>query len=171
VNEAAPIVVRLAEPRDDHAVGELLVSAFETAYARKMPEVKYDDARRAELRDLPGKRAQGAVLVAEHQGEIAGTVTLFPPGAPRSEAWLANAADLRALAVAPSHFGRGYSRALLEAAESLAWSWKVQAICLHVRRGAQGVARLYEGRGYLRDPAGDLALPTVFLEAYALRPR
>lgn len=164
----ASLHIRPAEPRDDEAVGELLVSSFETAYARKMPEIRYDDARRAELRDLATKRAQGSVLVAELAGEMVGTVTIFPPGAKLSEAWMPNTADLRALAVSPAHFGKGYSAALMDAAEALAWSWKVQAIGLHVRRGAAGVSRLYRSRGYLRDPKGDLDLPTVFLEAYAL---
>jgi hypothetical protein len=28
---------------------------------------------------------------------------------------------------------------------------------------------MYMQRGYVREPTGDLSLPTVFLEAYALR--
>ena len=164
-----PIVIRPAEPRDDAAVGELLVSAFETAYARKMPEVVYTEERRRELRDVAGRRAEGAVLVAERDGVVVGTVSIYPPGAKRSEAWLPRAADLRQLAVAPSEFGKGHSTALMDAVERLAWGWDIDAICLHVRRGAHGVARLYQGRGYRREPAGDLEYPTVSLEAYVLR--
>ena len=44
-------------------------------------------------------------------------------------------------------------------------------ICLHVRRGNKGVAKLYMGRGYERDPEGDLDLPEVLLDAYFLRLR
>ena len=41
-------------------------------------------------------------------------------------------------------------------------------VCLHVRRGNRGVARLYMDRGYVRAPEGDLDLPEVLLDAYYL---
>lgn len=160
--------IRPAEPRDDASVGELLVSSFETAYARKMPEVRTTDERRRDLRDMATKRSEGTVLVAELDGTIVGTVMLYPPGAPKSEAWLPSSADLRQLAVAPEHFGKGYSDALMAEAERIAWSWGVERVVLHVRRGVHGVARMYQRRGYVRDPSGDIEKPYVFLEAYAL---
>jgi ribosomal protein S18 acetylase RimI-like enzyme len=74
------------------------------------------------------------------------------------------------LAVAPDLQGRGLSTQLLDEAERIAREeWKVDAICLHVRRGNQGVARLYQSRGYLRAPSGDLTHPEVELDAYILR--
>lgn len=166
----APII-RRAEARDDLAVGELLVTAFMTAYAAKMPEVVYGEGRKRDLRDVATKRAEGAVFVAELDGEVVGTVLVYPPGAPRSEAWRPNMADLRQLAVAPACFGRGYSAALLDAAEGLAWSWGVDAIGLHVRRGAHGVASIYRRRGYVPEPSADLELPEVSLEAFVLARR
>ena len=164
------VIVRLAEARDDAAVGELLVQSFLTAYAAKMPEVQLTEQRFRELRDMAAKRASATVLVAERAGEVVGTVMVYRPGHPLSEAWLPNAADLRQLAVAPAHFGKGLAGPLLDAAENLAFGWGVAAICLHVRRGAHGVARLYAGRGFVRDPAGDMERPAVFLEAYVKRP-
>lgn len=163
--------VRAAEPRDDAAVGELLVQSFVTAYAAKMPEVVVTEQRKRDLRDMAAKRASATVLVAELAGEVVGTVMLYRPGHPQSEAWLPNAADLRQLAVAPQHFGKGLATPLLDAAERIALGWGVAAIGLHVRRGAHGVARLYERRGYQRDPAGDLEYPTVALQAYVKRAR
>lgn len=161
--------VRVAEPRDDAAIGELLVDSFVTAYAQKLPSIVTREERKRDLRDVASRRTQGTVLVAELEGQIVGTVTLYPPGAAKSEAWLPNAADLRQLAVSPAHFGKGHSAALMDEAERLAWSWGVDAVCLHVRRGVEGVARLYRRRGYLREPGGDLDFPHVFLEAYVLR--
>ena len=158
-----------ADGGDDAAIGELLVDAFLSAYARKMPEVRYDDARKRDLRDVATKRAQAKVLVAELDGRVVGTVALFPAGSKGSEAWIPGAADLRHLATDPALHGRGLSRPLLDAIEDVARAWKVPAICLHVRRGAVGVAKLYQSRGYVRAPEGDLDYPTVFLEAFAKR--
>ena len=163
-------LVRLARAEDDAVVGEILVDGYVTAYARKMPHVVVGERRRAELRDVARKRAEATVLVVEHEGRVAGTVAVWKPGSPHSEAWIAGAADLRHLAVDPSLQGKGLSRALLDEAERIArFEWQVSAVCLHVRRGNFGVARLYMSRGYVRDPSGDLSYPEIELEAYALR--
>ncbi len=147
------IRIRRATEADDQAVGELLIDAFLTAYARELPWVTYGEARRRELMDGASKRAEGVVLVAEVDGVLAGTVLVYPPGAPSSEAWLPEAADLRQLAVAPAFFGKGLSGPLLDAAEGEAWAMGAARISLHVRRQAAGVCRLYERRGYVRAPA------------------
>ncbi len=162
-------MIREAVEADDAAIGELLVRAFVDAYARKLPEVVVGDRRKADLRDVAGKRAVAKVWVAEERGEIAGTVAMWPPGSSRSEAWLPGAFDLRHLAVAEAHRGTGLSGRLLDAAERYARAEGGRAVCLHVRRGAAGVAQLYVKRGYRRAPEGDLdLLPDVFLEAYWL---
>ncbi len=164
------VKVRLARPEDDERLGEILVSGYVSAYARKMPQVVLSDRRKAELRDVGKKREQATVLVAELLGRVVGTVTLWKQGAPQSEAWLPDAADLRHLAIDPALQGKGLSRALLDEAERIAREdWRVSAVCLHVRRGNIGVAKLYMSRGYVREPEGDLDLPEVELDAYALR--
>ncbi|WP_338872381.1 GNAT family N-acetyltransferase [Myxococcus stipitatus] len=162
------VVVREARPEDDEVVGELLVEAFISQYAKKFPELVYTEERKRELRDVAARRKVATVMVAELNGEVVGTVALFPPGAPGSEAWLPNAADLRGLATSVKMHGKGLGRPLLDAAENLARSWGVEAICLHVRLGVEGVARMYMNRGYLREPAGDMVLPSVSLEAYVM---
>lgn len=162
-------VLRRAEPRDDAAVGELLVSSFVEQYARKMPEVVVSEGRKAELRAVAGKRAVAHVWVVDYGGQVVGTVAVWPPGAPGSEAWISGAVGLRHLAVHARHRGAGVSALLLDAAEGWARDLGATAVCLHVRRGAAGVRALYERRGYLRRPEGDLDfLPEVFLEAFAL---
>lgn len=168
--EAAKLVVREARPEDDAVVGEVLVEGYITAYAQKMPHVVVGEQRRRDLRAVAQKRRIATVLVAELDGAVVGTVAIFKPGAETSEAWLPNAADLRHLAMHPSVQGRGFAGPLLDEAERICREdWRVSAICLHVRRGNAGVARLYRGRGYVRDPSGDLSYPEVDLEAYALR--
>ncbi|GMU63706.1 MAG: N-acetyltransferase [Myxococcaceae bacterium] len=161
--------LRRAEPRDDAAVGELLVQSFLEQYARKMPEVMVSEERKDELRATAGKRAVARVWVVEHRGEVVGTVAMWPPGAPGSEAWSSGAVNLRHLAVHARHRGAGVSSLLLDAAEAWARELGAPAVCLHVRRGAAGVRGLYLKRGYQRRAEGDLDfLPEVFLEAFAL---
>mgnify|MGYP001589670146 CR=1 FL=1 len=63
------MIVREALPGDDARIGELLVDAFLTVYARKMPEVVYDDARKNDLRDVASKRGRAVVLAAEIDGQ------------------------------------------------------------------------------------------------------
>lgn len=169
MNDSSGLIIREARPSDDAALGELLVAGYVSAYARKMPHVVVTEERKRDLRAVAEKRAIATVLVAEKEGRVVGTVALFRPGAPTSEAWLPGAADLRHLAIDPAEQGRGYSRALLDEAERIARSWGVTAICLHVRRGNHGVALLYQERGYVPDPAGDMEYPSVSLVAYALR--
>jgi ribosomal protein S18 acetylase RimI-like enzyme len=164
----AALTIRRAEARDDDALGDLLIDSFLTAYARELPWVVYGDERRQELRDCATKRQEGVVFVAEVDGELAGTVLVYPPGAPHSEAWLPNTADLRQLAVAPKFFGQALSQPLLDAAEAAAWAMGVERVSLHVRRQATGVCRMYERRGYVRAPDGDLTFPEVELAAFVL---
>ena len=147
----------------------MLVEAFVTQYAKKLPEVVYTEERKRELRDVAARRAAGKVWVAEVDGEVGGTVMLLPPGAKGAQTWLPNTADLRQLATAVRFHGTGLARPLLDAAEAHARQWGLDAVTLHVRRGANGVMRMYEHRGYVRDPAGDLELPTVSLMAFARR--
>ncbi|MBI3558202.1 MAG: GNAT family N-acetyltransferase [Deltaproteobacteria bacterium] len=163
------ITVREATPQDDVRIGEILVEAFVTAYAQKMPEVVVHDERKRELRAVAEKRRHATILVAELDGKIVGTVSIFKPGALGTEAWLADGADLRHLATDVSLHGKGLAGALLSKAEEIVRDvWKAKHVCLHVRRGATGVARMYVSRGYVRDPSGDFDKPGVYLEAHVL---
>lgn len=168
--DMSAVVLRQAEPGDDVAIGELLVEAFVSTYERKMPEVTVTAQRKADLRDVAAKRALGAeIWVAEREGRVVGTVTVWRPGAARSEAWVKGAADLRQLAVSGAVRGSGVSTLLMDHAESWVRAQGYPGVCLHVRRGAGGVRSVYEKRGYQRRPEGDLdLLPDVFLEAFYL---
>ncbi len=163
------ILIRAAGPGDDARVGELLVNAYLSTYAKKMPEVFVPERRRADLRDVARQRTLGTVLVAEMEGKIVATVTLARPGDPESHAWTPNTGEIRRMAVEPAFHGRGISRALLGDCVRLAREWKLSALALHVRRGAKGIARMYQANGYVRHPEGDCdLLPEIFLEAYLM---
>lgn len=163
------VLLRDAVAADDAAIGEMLVEAFVLSYAQKLPDVVVTDRRKVELRDVASKRAAAKVWVAELAGVVVGTVSMWPPGSPRTEAWISDAADLRHLAVSATQRGRGVSKVLLDQAEAWGRAMGFAGVCLHVRREATGVGRIYVARGYERRPEGDLdLLPEVFLEAYFL---
>jgi GNAT superfamily N-acetyltransferase len=166
--DSPPIIIREARPEDDAVIGEILVNAYVEQYAKKMPEVVVDEARKSDLRNVAEKRQIGTVLVAEMDGKVVGSLTLFQPGTPRSEAWRADMVDFRMLGIDLAYRGRGIADRLLEAAEKIAVeSWGCKTAGLHVRRGAHGVAALYMRRGFQRDPSGDIDhRPRIFLEAY-----
>jgi GNAT superfamily N-acetyltransferase len=164
------IVIREAAAADDHDIGELLVQSFVEQYAKKLPEVTVSERRMRELRDVAGKRSVAKVWVACVESLVVGTVAIWPFGSERSEAFIEGAFDLRHLAVHSAWRGKNVSQLLLDEAERYAKSRRAPAVCLHVRRGALGVKRLYESRGYVCDPTGDIdALPEVYLEALFLR--
>lgn len=166
---AKKLFIRPSEHKDDHEVGELLVRSFDIQNRRLMPGVVCSSARRQDLRNQIKKRELALVLVGEIEGVVAGTVTLFPPGSEGNEAWLAKAVDLRCLAVHQDYFGKGLSQLFLEKCIDVAGEWSAGAVCLHIRRGAKGLGRLYERNGFARDPLGDIdAGEGAILDGYSL---
>ena len=161
-------VFREAKAADDRAIGELLIRAFVEAYAERMPEVVVGDARKADLRDVAKRRKTAKVVVMEVDGFIVGTYTLTVLGDSFTKAWLPDSTELKQLATSRDFHGRGYGDLLVENATEVAKEMLAQAICLHVRRGANGVAKMYEKAGYQRCAEEDLNLPEIYLEAYFL---
>ncbi len=175
--EQGEITIRRAAPEDDAQLGELLVTAYVAGYAKKLPHIVVSEARKRDLRAVSDRRDVAIILVAElHESRnsapstarIVGTVAIWPAGKPGSEAWIDGAVDLRHLATAPDLHGRGLSRILLDEAERIVRDeLRATTICLHVRRGNEGVRAIYEARGYVRDESGDLEYPGVSLMAFA----
>lgn len=160
------IVIRPATEADDVVAGDLLVEAFVVQYGRKMPDVVVTESRKSDLRAVALRRKTARVLVAEVEGEVAGTATVFPPGDRGSKTRDPRAAEMRYLAVGLGFTGTGVASKLVAAAEGEARRFGAPTLVLHVRRGATGVARFYEQLGYERDPSDDADLPEIYLEAY-----
>lgn len=98
-------MIRVARPEDDAVIGEILVNAYVSQYARKLPHIVVDEARKADLRNVAERIARE--------------------------------------------------------------DWQCEWAGLHVRRGVEGIARMYQRRGYQRDVTGDIdRLPVIFLEVY-----
>lgn len=146
---------RFATESDDKEVAALLLKSFIETNSKKMPNVRHNEERIFELFDVATRRQHGKVLLVELGKEIVATCALIHPGSPEGSEWTLDTAYLRALAVDPNYHGLGLSRRLLDAARNLALEWRVQSIALHVQRGADGVARVYQKYGFTRDERGD----------------
>ncbi|MEW6055803.1 MAG: GNAT family N-acetyltransferase [Bdellovibrionota bacterium] len=164
------VVIRPAVPADDSIVGEILVSAFLTAYQLKKPDFTVPLDRQAELRNVEAKRINGLVLIGEMNGKIIGTVTLYKHDSSDVHVWVPNYSELRYLALRPELHGTGLGRSFIEAAVSTCKEWESYGICLRVRRGLDGLAKYYERFGFLRDERGDQVIGSMFyLEGYMMK--
>lgn len=162
------IALRLAGAQDVPKIAELLVHSFSKTYASKLPHIETPQERLTELRDVEARMRDGQVVVLELGYRIIGTAAILRSGTAECESWLENAVNLRCLAIDPEFHGLRFSEALLNEAESLARAQGADYICLHVQEGAEGVARLYTGRGFMRDESGDAYAHGHRIQAYFL---
>lgn len=162
------ISIKKVEPSDDGRVADLLVRSFTETYRRKLPHIPTPNERVVELRAVDTRRRDGHVYLLELGYRIVGTAALIRPGERENESWIANAANLRCLAIDPDFHGLGLSELLLDEAERMARRWSVRSICLHVQSDAIGVARLYQQRGFLREPSGDMICTGYPVDGYYL---
>lgn len=160
--------LRPATSSDDQVIGNLLVKAFTMTYEEKLPHIHTPPERIEELRNIDGRRKQGEVFVLELGFQIIGTATLIYPRAEETQSWIGNAANLRCVAIDPAFQGLGFSELLVDEAIRMARNWKSDFICLHVQSGAYGVARLYQRKGFLREPCGDGVFHGNLSEGYYL---
>ncbi len=120
------------------------------------------------LRDGRSRVRDGIVLVATADGAIAGTVTLALPGTRLAHLCRADEAEVRMLAVDEAARGHGVANLLIAACETLARDQGLAAMILCTETRMHAAQRLYERRGYLRDPARDWQIRNVHLIAYRL---
>jgi GNAT superfamily N-acetyltransferase len=110
-------------------------------------------------------------IVAELDGAVIGSAALYEPG---SEAYgdLASRApwpEVRLVAVDPAQRGRGIARALVAECARRARASGASWLGLHTSRTMAAAKRLYEGMGFVRDPASDFQPPGAELvEGYLL---
>jgi len=110
------------------------------------------------------------VIVAELNGKIAGTVTLFLKAAHFTpEGWPEEWAGVRLLAVHPDYRDRGIGRALMEECIRRARNAGKTAIGLHTSVLMAVARRMYEKMGFQRAPEYDYhPAPDVVVMAYRL---
>lgn len=146
------------------AVGELTLAAYDVYGTLTGP---YRDRVADPARRLDGA---SAVLVAEVDGRLAGTVTFVLPG---DEEWEARAepagdAGFRILAVAPWAEGRGVGRALVTGCLERARTAGARRLVITSMAWMTRAHRLYEGLGFVHRPDLDVRFPSGVGHTYVL---
>lgn len=162
--QACTPVVRPMRPDEADAVGALTLQAYDAHGSLTGPY-------RERLAD-PGQRLEGAsaVLVAELDGRLAGTVTFVLPGDREWEHRREPAGDagFRILAVAPWAEGRGVGRALVEACLERARRAGAHRMVITSMAWMGRAHRLYEARGFVYRPDLDVRFPSGLGHTYVL---
>jgi ribosomal protein S18 acetylase RimI-like enzyme len=161
VTPAGP-TVRLAEPGDLEAVGDITVRAY--AEHTTGP----DDPYLLKLRDAAARAREGELWVAtDAGGRLLGSVTSCPPGSPWREIARDDEGEFRMLAVDPEVRRSGAGLALVEHVESRWRAAGARAMALSSLAEMTAAHGLYARLGYRRDPTRDWSpLPGVDLLAF-----
>lgn len=113
---------------------------------------------------------ESELIVAELDGQLAGTVTLYlNAGDSSQQRWPKGWAGVRLLAVHPAYRRRGIGRALMEECVLRCHNQGVAAIGLHNTEMMDVARRMYENMGFVRVPEYAFhPRPGVVVMAYRL---
>lgn len=113
---------------------------------------------------------ESKLIVAELDGQLAGTVTLYLDAEHLSQGgWPSGWAIIRLLAVHPAYRGRGIGRALMEECIRRCRNQGIATIGLHTTEMMNVARRMYERMGFVRVPEFDFyPRPGVVVMAYRL---
>jgi predicted N-acetyltransferase YhbS len=164
------VIVRDARADDRDAVRDLTLRAYED-YADIMSATSYATLQQA-LDDALASESPSHRLVAELEGQLLGSVMLYPPAVAAYGALATPAPwpELRLLAVAPEARGLGIGELLVhECIRRLRATGAVE-LGLHTATSMHGAMRLYERIGFVRAPEYDFQPEgTDLVQAYRLR--
>jgi ribosomal protein S18 acetylase RimI-like enzyme len=157
------VTVRPASPGEAEAIGVLTEAVY-----RDGDFLDDDEAYVAHLLDGAGRVRDALVLVADLDGSVVASVTLAEPGTPWSEISRPDELEVRMLAVAEMARRRGIADRLMDEAEDHARRQGLAAVVLSTEPAMAGAHRLYERRGYVRQPERDWDVDGFPLLAYRL---
>jgi predicted N-acetyltransferase YhbS len=162
--------MRDARPGDRPAVAALTLAAY-GEYAGKMDPEAWAGLEAAVRAALASEDAAVQRIVAERDGDIVGSVMLYPPAADAYGGYTEAAAwpELRLLAVAPSARGVGVGKALVEECVRRARAAGAAVLGLHTSRSMEVAMGMYERMGFVRAPVHDFQPPGAeLITAYQL---
>jgi ribosomal protein S18 acetylase RimI-like enzyme len=166
--EEKKLIVRKAREEETSSIETVTLAAYEQ-YAAVKSEAHWKRYRKGILHTLSEEK-KFECIVAEIDGEMAGSVLFYPPntdvyrGLLKPFPW----AEIRLLAVAPSHRRKGVANALLEACEKKSRELGCSYLGLHTDHSMEHAIKLYTKRGYVRFPDNDF-YPVKDLHVMAFR--
>ena len=164
------LLVRAARAAEHEQISRLTLESYQQ-YATLMAPSAWaalEQAVHTSLADDTGVTR----IVAELDGAIVGSATLYAPDAAAYGALASPTAwpEVRLVAVAPAARGRGIARALVDECVRRARLAGATRLGLHTSRSMRDAIRLYERMGFVRDPEHDFHPPGAELvEGYLLR--
>lgn len=142
-------LIRQAREDELDAAGEIIRAGY-AEYKTQMAPERWERYI-ANAADVRSRLPEGEVIVAEHDGKLMGTLTVYASGnQSRGEGWPADWVGLRLLAVAPEARGLGIGRALIEWAIAYARSLGASAVGLHTTEMMAIARAMYERMGFQR---------------------
>jgi GNAT superfamily N-acetyltransferase len=149
------VTVRDARGDERGAIRALTLRAYAELATVMEPEAweELHGALRAALDgDAPAER-----IVAEHGGELVGSVHLFPPASDAYGGMVGEAPwpELRLLAVAPEARGHGVGRLLVDECIRRARAMGAAELGLHTSKSMRVAMGMYERMGFVRAPEHD----------------
>jgi len=120
------------------------------------------------LLDGRSRIEEAEVLVAEADGAIVGTAAVARPGTRFASMARPDEVEIRILVVDQAARGQGIADRLMAACEALARDEGFAAVILCTEPDMYAAQRLYQRRGYVRQPGRDRSIGQVMLLAYRL---
>jgi GNAT superfamily N-acetyltransferase len=124
----------------------------------------------ADIMDVRSRWGDADLIVAEENGRLAGTVTLWlKKGRTSRETWPDYWAGIRLLGVHPDFRGRGVGQLLMKECIRRCRQAGVKTLALHTTNFMDAARRMYEIMGFQRVPEYDFhPAPGVIIMAYKL---
>lgn len=139
--------IRTARPEEFAAISALTVQVYVgDGY------VDEDDGYVQELGDVTHRAAEAQVLVAVHDGKVAGSLTVAKPGTRYAEIALPGELEFRMLAVAKDARGLGVGTALVRTVIDEARAGGYEAVALTTMGTMVDAHRIYERLGFVGVP-------------------
>ena len=164
------VKIRKALFNEEEMIREQRVKAYEE-HAQSIPEGHWDALKKAISSDADEQR-DVELLVAELDGEVVGSVALFPA---KSDAYkglvdMLDYPEIRMLAVTPQARHKGVAEALIKECIRRTKENGSQYIGLHTADFMKTAMRLYERMGFVRLPQFDFqpADDGIIVKAYRL---
>ena len=158
------LVLRQASDDELDTVASLIVDAYAEHAAQMSPDAWSSFAN--EIANVRGRLSDSELWVAERDGVIVGSVTLFGGWRGTQEGTV----GLRLLAVPPERRGEGVGTALMEAAIARARELGKSRMVMTTTQEMAAVREITDAMGFVREPALDHEpAPGVRYQGYALQ--